>query len=258
MKKYLRILIIIHLVILNSAYSQIIKLDKIINNDTLWLPDAFIGNKLKIELDFSKLILCDSVYVKPHYLVIQLDSNTYINKNVSFSSLNTNIFWIDKLEKIITDEKYYYDDVLFSIIDEGHDRFINGEKNNLTLFLYYLQIFNNSVTTSKPKNTITYLYKANNSINTLNLYNQQIWEIKGNRGIKYIIFKTNFWAMPIFDKLNKLKILVPFSTLLEFEPIYNNLDGLTLTDEKDIIFFGNNFTRSNLVINIDRISNIFK
>lgn len=256
--KSLKIFLFVCIVIINSGYCQIIKLDSFINNDTLLLPCVFIENQFEKDLDFNKLILCDSNYFRPHYLVFQLDSNSYIKRNESFSYLNTNIFWIDKLEKIITDEKYYYNDVLFSIIDEGHDRYVKGEVNKLTLFLYYLNIFNNSACSRGPKDQISYLYKAKNSISTLNFYNQQIWENKDNRCIKYLIFKTDFWAMPIFDKLNKLKILVPFSSLLELEPIYNKIDGLKISDEKDIIFLSNNLTKSNLVVNIDRINNIMK
>ena len=76
-KLFLLNLIILLYINISSGYCQNKYLSDMIKNDTLWIHEQDIINHSNGNINLDDLKLEDNHTIIPHFLVIQLDSNTF-------------------------------------------------------------------------------------------------------------------------------------------------------------------------------------
>jgi hypothetical protein len=221
------------LIFSNTSYSE----DTIpfLNNDTMIFYKNSILKNNKVEYkDYSDMELVDKI-IFTGYLVIQFDSSTiyekekntfYVEKNNAdktnkkFYTLGTTIFWVKSIDKIDDDSCRFYYYPPYVIMLDGVHSFQLGEKDDLSIFLYYLDYFNRFNNVLKLGN-ICYLYAFNKWLNIDDLNDKPLFK-RGNEKVKYVIFETHFQTAVVKYKSTGKKILIPTSILLEFEPVYED------------------------------------
>jgi hypothetical protein len=246
--------ILIYLLALNNfAFCQVHnKLNSFIKNDTLLLPDIPISNTGDIFSNIECLSMIDNNFEMDGYLIIQLDTNSYLNlfKDSSLV-LKTQIFWLKRLESIFDDSSYYYYDPPLGRESIGFSRYVNDSaRDDISTFLYYISIYNRTNRTFLKKQYLTYLYFTNNLLRTLYIDKAVIWERKDNPNLKYIFFKTRFIAALIYDSRSKRKILFPSSWLYDFY-LFDAKTEEDLRSDNLPKFINNNFKLSSLKIKVN-------
>jgi len=201
--------------------------------------DQKIGNNFQYneEYDYNSVSLVDDNTIIVGYLIIQLDSNTrvemytrlpdtttiyknihpsiYVLGQIKYTTGKEELMVDSSLEKIDCDTCKIYkianDDRL---IWNGYNKFLNGERDDLTNFLYYYKVFRNS-----SAELIDNVW-VDKILNTDVLNNKTIWSKNGSKA-GFIIYKIFFRAAVL--KLHQMKFFIPMSSLKYFNEIDENM-----------------------------------
>jgi hypothetical protein len=214
--------LLFYFIIIIEIYSQKI--------DTLIIPNNLypINSEIKIEYDSLKINLINNNYSFDGYLIIQLDSNTIINR-YEFS-IKTPIFWKNSIDSINdTTDKIYFWLPDPDLISEYCIEYENGIRDDITIFFKYYFLYNES--NSSSCRSFLYKYNYNSLLLSSSLFqNENIFTLKKNTKIHFVIIKCSF-NTSIFEIENIIiikhkysgkkfvKAYVPVSNLIEFKII---------------------------------------
>lgn len=227
-----------------------VKCESVPVKDTISVPkNSLIINNIFQYTDFTAVeiikpevhIFRDYVPIFNGYLIIQLDSNTQKVKAFPGWYLFTTVYWVKSLESIETDSLKYYYNCPTSLILDGKENYIRGERDGLSTFLYCYYLFNEQNDRFSGgylhNCPTTYLFNKRDWLNTDLLINQTIWK-KKNTEVEYIIYEASFACEFLFFKDQKKKSLIPtsYTDSLSFSP-FNKDDGLFYEDMSNLGFY---------------------
>lgn len=227
-----------------------VKCESVPIKDTISVPkNSLIINNIFQYTDFTAVeiikpevhIFRDYVPIFNGYLIIQLDSNTQKVKAFPGWYLFTTVYWVKSLESIETDSLKYYYNYPTSLILDGKENYIRGERDGLSTFLYCYYLFNEQNDRFSGgylhNCPTTYLFNKRDWLNTDLLINQTIWK-KKNTEVEYIIYEASFACEFLFFKDQKKKSLIPtsYTDTLSFSP-FNKDDGLFYEDMSNLGFY---------------------
>ena len=258
MKSSTLIIIFISIFILTLckvSYSQTkTPLSNLIIKDTILFPRGIIQNQFDSQdIKLEDIILINGFYYLNGYLIIQIDSNSYIrNFKNGIGNIVLKIFWVDSLKNIDDESHYYYYKTFWTEVAAGYMKYLNNErKNDFATFSFYLFNLNNNNLRKIDYSLSTYLY--NNILNEELIDGHTLWERVDNQNIKYFIFKTSFYTGIFYNVQMKIKFLIPISRLQTFIPI----DCVGILDNifEEQKYFEKYFKKSSLMgLSLDRVN----
>jgi hypothetical protein len=209
MKKYLKIIYLnlFLLILTHFSLSQ--------NNVLIKEGIILLNNKIDYKI-LSTVKLLENNKFFYGFLVIQIDSNSYIDSLKEGGEMfHTSIYWVEDIDSIDNEFSRYYYTLPISLISDGDRSYDNGKRDNLSIFLYFYNLFNYN---NKEKE-VSYLYPYTTKFITSDLlFDAMIWN-KNSEDINYVIYECSFYtAVLYFEEFNK-KALIPTSGLKSFSII---------------------------------------
>ncbi len=210
------LLVILFMFISGAVYST--DSISVYSNDTISVyRNSVIRNNLTEQISYSDMAFLESKSFFKGYLVVKIDSKSYYRKydNANHYTLVTSVFWVNFLNEIEIDTCHllYYPNI--SLHRDGIREYNSGKRDDLSVFLYYWNYYNEFNLRLDDSN-VNYLYYFKDGITSDSLINKTIFTLNNAR---YIIFESRFNSVTIKLNTQNRKILIPTSKLIYFKPI---------------------------------------